>query len=219
MDGALPRFSAPGWLLWRGIFQFLGLWEATPLSAFRRIAAGALGNVRGRWGRGGTAARRRAITFLGRHPPARKICLVPSLAAALGRGGESTKATPALETAPLPALLPAPRCTPAGKMASALQEQNNPAFELAVWALKNDLPRTKNCPRLTSQARLSTGAARVGEGERGPGSEQSPTVRSAGHRDDPFPKELTARHHGEKNLIIDRLMTICQSSHSLLGVS
>lgn len=165
MDGALPRFSAPGWLLWIGIFQFLGLWEATPLSAFRRIAAGALGNVRGRWGRGGTAARRRAITFLGRRPPARKICLVPSLAAALGRGGESTKATPALETAPLPALLPAPRCTPAGKMASALQEQNNPAFELAVWALKNDLPRTKNCPHLTSPS--STIVHGSGAGGRG----------------------------------------------------
>lgn len=55
MDGALPHFSAPGWLLWIGIFKFLGLWEATPLSAFQHVTAGALGNVRGALGARGNS--------------------------------------------------------------------------------------------------------------------------------------------------------------------
>lgn len=118
--------------------------------SFPAHRCGSAGKRAGAMGARGNSCPAQSDHLSGQASASQKTCLVPSLAAVLGRGGESTKATPALETAPLPALLPAPRCTPAGKMASALQEQNNPAFELAVRALKNDLPRTKDCPRLTS---------------------------------------------------------------------
>lgn len=79
----------------------------------------------------------------------------------------------------------------------------NPTFELAGWALENDVPYTKNAPALTSHPWLLL---------RWVGGGAEPCC--AKHRDDPFPKELTTKHNTEKNPIIGRLKAICQGSRS-----
>lgn len=111
-NGALPRLSAPGYLLFHRHLQVPGAVGGHTILSFparhcrEQVHAGSTEKPVGALGgRRGTAAWRRAITFLGGRPLARKIRVNVMNFAGTLRKGESTNATLALKITPLPGLL------------------------------------------------------------------------------------------------------------------